>query len=360
MSRRQGTASLVASPVLVGAVTVLVSIIAVFIAYNANAGLPFVPTYDLKAQFPTGNKLVKGNEVRVGGFRVGVVDDIEPATAKNGKAIAEVSMSLDKTVEPLAEDTRLKIRPRSALGLKYVEITPGKADTTYRSGGTVPLAQATEQLEFEDIFSTFDPETRRNSQAALEGFGNAFSGRGNSLNSTIVALNPLFASLTPVMQNLSDPETQLDQFFRQIGRASAQVAPVASVQTDLFRNMATTFEAFSRDADALRDTISKSPPTIDTAIRSFQVQRPFLTDFTDLSQRLRPAVNELPRSLPAINRAFAVGTRVLPRTVALNQRLAGVFGQLEELFENPNTLLAIRDLRTTVSVTQPLIEFVAP
>ncbi len=49
MTRRRGTASLVASPVLIGAVTVLISIIAVFIAYNANQGLPFVPTYDLKA-----------------------------------------------------------------------------------------------------------------------------------------------------------------------------------------------------------------------------------------------------------------------------------------------------------------------
>ncbi len=37
MSRRRGTASIVASPVLVGAVTVLIAIIAVFIAYNANA-----------------------------------------------------------------------------------------------------------------------------------------------------------------------------------------------------------------------------------------------------------------------------------------------------------------------------------
>ena len=53
MTRRRGTASLVASPVLVGAVTVLISIIAVFIAYNANKGLPFVPTYDLKAQLPS-------------------------------------------------------------------------------------------------------------------------------------------------------------------------------------------------------------------------------------------------------------------------------------------------------------------
>ena len=91
MSRRRGTASLVASPVLVGAVTVLVSVIAVFIAYNANAGLPFVPTYDLKAQLPTGNKLVKGNEVRVGGFRVGVVDDIKPTTV-DGRAVAEIAM----------------------------------------------------------------------------------------------------------------------------------------------------------------------------------------------------------------------------------------------------------------------------
>ena len=58
MTRRSGTASLVASPVLVGAVTVLVAIIAVFIAYNANAGLPFVPTYDVKAELPDRKSVV--------------------------------------------------------------------------------------------------------------------------------------------------------------------------------------------------------------------------------------------------------------------------------------------------------------
>ena len=54
----------------------LIVIVAVFLAYNANKGLPFVPTYDLKAELPGGAKLVTGNEVRVGGFRVGVVDKI--------------------------------------------------------------------------------------------------------------------------------------------------------------------------------------------------------------------------------------------------------------------------------------------
>src|SRR5205085_1437053 len=118
---RGSTASIVASPVLVGAVTILVVIVGVFLAYNANNGLPFVPSYDLKAQLPSGQKLVKGNDVRVGGFRVGVVNDLKPGY-KDGKAIAIVSMKLEKTVQPLAKDTAIAVRPRSSLGLKYVQI----------------------------------------------------------------------------------------------------------------------------------------------------------------------------------------------------------------------------------------------
>ena len=363
MTRRRGTASLVASPVLVGAVTVLVSIIAVFIAYNANAGLPFVPTYDVKAELPTGNKLVKGNEIRVGGFRVGVVDELTPKVVQEDgerKSVAVIAMKLDKTVEPLATDTTIKVRPRSALGLKYVELIPGDGRSTYTAGDTMPLRNASEGLELEDVFSTLDEDTRDNSRASLEGFGDAFAARGSSLNTAIQALNPFFKSLQPVMTSLADPDTELDQFFLQLGRASAQVAPVARVQADLFSNMATTFAAISSDPRALQATIEKSPPTIDAAISSFRVQRPFLADFADLSRRLRPAVNQLPRSLPAVNRAFRVGIPILPRTVDFNGRLRRALVELEDLFENPNTLLTIRDLRTTLSVTRPALEFIAP
>jgi ABC-type transporter Mla subunit MlaD len=73
---REGRRQLAASPVLIGAATVLVAIVAVFISYNANQGLPFVPTYKLDVEVPNAAKLVKGNEVRAGGFRVGVVDGI--------------------------------------------------------------------------------------------------------------------------------------------------------------------------------------------------------------------------------------------------------------------------------------------
>ncbi|HEY3193320.1 MAG TPA: MCE family protein, partial [Solirubrobacterales bacterium] len=61
--------SLAASPTLVGAVTVLVVVVAVFLAYQANNGLPFVPTYKVSAELPNADSLVPGNEVRIGGQR---------------------------------------------------------------------------------------------------------------------------------------------------------------------------------------------------------------------------------------------------------------------------------------------------
>lgn len=74
---RSNRASLAANPVLVGAVTTLIVVVAVFLSYNANKGLPFVPTYDLNVVVPGAAELVVGNDVRIGGSRVGLVKAIE-------------------------------------------------------------------------------------------------------------------------------------------------------------------------------------------------------------------------------------------------------------------------------------------
>jgi virulence factor Mce-like protein len=358
MSRRP-QASIVASPVLIGAVTLLVTIVAVFLAYNANTGLPFVPTYDVNAELPSGAKLVKGNEVRVGGFRVGLVQDIRPAEV-DGKSVALMKLKLDKVIEPLPVDTKVRVRPRSALGLRYVQIEPGRSEDTLAAGDTIKLANSSESLDLDDIYAVFQGKTRNHTRAATTGFGDAFAGRGPSLNEAIESLNPFFQHLTPVMRELSDPATDLDQFFKSLGRASAEAAPVAKAQAAVFTHMADTFEAIVRDPAALQATIEKSPPTIDVSVESFRVQRPFLNDFADLSARLRPAARELPRSLPALNAAFKVGTPILPKTVELNANLRSAFEELEDLFQSPGTLLALKDIRTALASGKPALSFIAP
>ena len=358
---RRGAASVVANPVLVGAVTLLVVIVAVWLAYNANQGLPFVPTYNVSAELPGGANLVAANEVRVGGFRVGIVDRIRSKVdPQTNRAIAVIDMKLDQKIAPLPEDTHILVRPRSALGLKYVELTLGRSPRGYKAGDTIPLRNATQPIEIDEFFSTYNDETRSNQRRVLFGYGTALAGRGTSINLSIQALVPFLTHLEPVFRNLSDPRTRLNQFFRQAGRVSAQIAPVAPTYARLFGNMATTFEALGRSPESLQQTIERSPPTLEAGIRSLPVQRPFLEDSRRLFIELEPAAAEFERSLPAVSRALEVGAPVQLRVPALYRRTEGVFRALVDLAENPNTLLGLRDLRTTLRVAAPLVTFVAP
>src|ERR1044072_5845198 len=175
MNNRNPNGSLAGSPVLVGALTVLIGIVSVFLAYNANNGLPFVSTYELTAQVPNAEDLFENTGSRVGGTRVGVVDTVEsvqrPADegrdagltgdqVKEDITVARLHMKLNEDLGPVPTDSTIIVRPRSSLGLKYIEITPGKSKETFPSGDTMPLTAAQpEPVELDDFFNMWDSET---------------------------------------------------------------------------------------------------------------------------------------------------------------------------------------------------------
>jgi virulence factor Mce-like protein len=362
MSRRRGAASMAGSPVLVGALTVLVVIVAVFLSYNANKGLPFVPTYDLNADLPNASQLVAGNEVRVGGFRVGVVDTITPKRRANGSTYATIHMKLQTDVKPLPVNSKLIVRSRSALGLKYVEITPGDSSRGFREGDTIPLANATpEPVEIDQVLNTFDLRTRIGIRKTLTGFGNGLAGRGRDLNAAIALAPPLLANLQPVAENLADPRTRLVRFFPALERAARIVAPVAEVQAALFENLDTTFTALSQVARPfIQETITKSPPTLAQATHDLPIQRAFLVNATGLSADLRPGVSVLPSTLPTLADALEIGTVTLAKTPALNARLADTFVALENFASDPQVPLGIARLNDTVKSLGPTLAFLTP
>jgi virulence factor Mce-like protein len=348
---------------MVGAITTLIIIVAVFLAYNANSGLPFVPTYRVSAEICDAGRLGPNNEVRIGGNRVGVVESIDtvPAPPNSGcqaadgssaSTVAKLNLKLDKSAEPIPADSTIRVRYRSAFGLKYLEVSRGTSPTGLAAAETLPLSQSQEQVEFDDVYNTFDTATRENSRRVLQGFGDAFAARGASLNQAIGALNPLFANLRPVSEALADPTTQLVRFFPELADAARIVAPVAVDNAEQFTNGAIAFGAISSDPQALRDTISNGPPTLEAGIRSLPVQRPFLADLAAFSRLLRPGVAELRRALPDLNQAVLLGSRVLPRTVRMNSDLEDVMTRLNELVADPSTLVSLTRLGDTFNLVQ--------
>jgi virulence factor Mce-like protein len=362
MMRRRGTPSIAANPVLIGAATTLVVLVAVFLAYNANSGLPFVPTYDVSVQVPSAAQLVVGNDVRIGGARVGVVSGIDPVTHRDGSVTAKLSLKLESSVRPLPRDSTVLVRPRSALGLKYVEITKGRSRSGWAAGDMLPLSAAKPHpVELDEFLNTFDDRTRRASQQNLTEFGNALAGRGQDINVAIESFNPLVRDLVPVMRNLSARPTQLGRFFRSLGRTAAITAPAAQTQGALFDNLDTTFSALASVARPyIQDSITGAPPALDAATRDFPQQRPFLANTAALFRELRPGVHALRGAAPTLASALEVGTHTLRRSVELNSRLKPTFAALQRFAQDPLVALGVKDLDSTTQILNPTIAHLAP
>ena len=144
--RRSPVQSLAASPTMVGAVTTLIVIVAVFLAYNANNGLPFVPVYRVSVAVPTPRAWSR--TTRCGSAATGSGSwsrsspsrsrsrrrhDAAPAARRGHRGdatdtccvAAKLNLKLDKTASPLPEDSIFRVRYRSSFGLKYLEIIRG-------------------------------------------------------------------------------------------------------------------------------------------------------------------------------------------------------------------------------------------
>ena len=333
-----GGGGIAGNPVLIGAATVLVVIVAVFLSYNANQGLPFVPTYQLKAQTPSAANLVRGNEVRIGGTRVGSVDTITAERREDGTSIAVLGLKLERSVSPLPKDSTVLIRPRSALGLKYVELTRGTSEEGFEDGDTIPLAPGDAGAGRVRRVREHVRRGHARRLADQPAAASATRSRAAARASTRRSARSGRCCATPSRC------CRTSRARRRTCRASSASWPTPRGSSRppprRRRSCSSTSTARSRalrevSRPYIQESISEGPETLDAAIRGFPVQRPFLANTEGLFRELRPGVRALRGAAPDLADALEIGTPTLRRTPALNRRLASLLQELERFAAGP-------------------------
>jgi ABC-type transporter Mla subunit MlaD len=360
-SRRRDEPSAAGNPILIGALTVLVTVVAVALAYNATNGLPFVPTYNLKVEAADGSELTHGADAYLGGALVGTVTSVTPTRVAGGKPIALINLRLYESIKPLPVNSTFTVRLKGTIGLKYLEILRGNASRGFPNDSTVPLGQEHSETDFDQVLSMFNAPTRLGVARSTVGFGQALAGRGGDINDAIGAFVPLVRDLEPVMTNLASDKTDLAGFFRGLESYSGALVPVAQTNATLLGNLETTFRAISSVAvPYFQETISLTPPFFASTISGSPVIRPFLTDTAALFKDLRPGALTLPQSAPQLAAAFAAGTRNLPGTAALDRRTVTLAQKLASYSADPAAQGGLDRLTLTLSKLGPPLAFITP
>ena len=343
----------------IGLVAIVALIIFVYVSYTANNGLPFAPAYTIRADVGNADLLIKTDEVRIAGIRVGQVSGVT-ARVRRGVPYAQLTLALSPSAGPLPVDTRVQILSASILGATYVDLAPGTSRRRVPNGGTLPLHDATSTVQLTDLLDIFNHATAQNIQDGLSHLGDSVAGQGDALNTTFGSLAALLPPVSRVSQTLAAPATGLAQFLRGYEAFVAAIAPVSSRLASLVSGAATTFGALANVRPALAATIEAFPPAETALTDALNGLDPSLNTLANVAAGLRAAGRLLPGALTVINTTLQAGVRPADELPTFAGHLTASLRSLNTLSRAPSTGGAVRKLTDTLTSAATTLNVLTP
>ena len=307
--RRKGMSTFTA-----GAVGIVLIILFSYLAYTKFAN-PFASKYTIHAVFANANGLQADSLVRIAGVNVGTVTSVstEPGCKSAAKDFsqcqaAEVTMTVQDQGLPIHDNATFAIRPRIFLeGNFFVDINPGTPSAPVAGNGhTFPIGQGVEPVQFDQVLTSLQSDTRRNLQTLLQQYGKAVKKSGASFNSSIQYWLPAYEYSSIVAHDaLGIQPHDLSNYIAAQGSVAAALSTHPQNLENLVTDFNRTANAFATQQRALQDTIIQLPKTLHAAIPAFNALNNAFPPLRVLARTLVPGVRStgptVDASLPFIS-----------------------------------------------------------
>ncbi|MBA3780692.1 MAG: MCE family protein [Nocardioides sp.] len=212
---------------------ILVTTVATGVLVVVIGNVSFADSLEFKAEFTDATGVVKGDDVRIAGVKVGVVKDVEIVD----RTRALVTFKVEKDTSITAA-TNAAIRYRNLVGQRYIALRQEVGETTrLKQGATIPVSKTSPALDLTVLFNGFKPLFQALSPSDLNKLSyevvQVFQGEGGTLEgllqhtasvtSTLAdrdeVISALIDNLNEVLDHLGDRDKQLSQLivsFRQL------------------------------------------------------------------------------------------------------------------------------------------------
>lgn len=255
-------------------------------------GIPGRAYYEIDVAFKDADNISIHSQVRMGGRLVGQV--LHPRV-EDGQAV--VTLQLTPDVAPLTSDTRVTVKPRSAIGVRFVEIDPGTRGVPLRGGDRIPASQTASTRPLDEALSTLDARTRAHAQVLLRELGDSVAGRGEGLNDAVAAGGPFLRDLSAVTGAIADRTGASARLVRGADTLAGALDPVRADLAAGLRPSAAVARAFADERDALHATLEAAPPALGTISSQLRGTRSLVAEVSRFARRALPALEAAPPAL---------------------------------------------------------------
>ncbi len=248
---------------------------------------PFSSEYTVHAVFSNASGVKPESPVRIAGVNVGKVEKVGPVagcklggslqkqastSGSQGCTAADVTMTISGQGLPIHKDATFAIRPRIFLeGNFFVDVSPGTPEAPVApSGYTFPVQQGTEPVQFDQVLTSLQSNTRQNLQTLLRQFGTAVKKGGPAYNASIKYWLPAYEYSAVVSHDALGLQTHdLSNWIAEQGEVSGAIDTHPKNLQNLITNFNITAHSFAVQNVALSNAVAELPKTLGAAIPAF-------------------------------------------------------------------------------------------
>ena len=258
--------------------------------------ITFSGSKEYKAEFVDATGVVKGDDIRIAGVKVGSVSDVE--VIDRTRALVTFDVENDAAVTGA---TNAEIRFRNLVGQRYITLTRGIGDTEQLpEGSTIPVEKTSPALDLTVLFNGFKPLFQALSPADLNKLSfeviQVFQGEGGTLEGLLDHTASVTQTLASRDQVIGDLIDNLNEVLAHLGS-----------RDDQLNRLITTFRTFvgglKDDRQAILGSLDQiSTLSVETADLVDGIREPFVEDV----KQLRAVAENLDRNKSELDRALQV------------------------------------------------------
>jgi phospholipid/cholesterol/gamma-HCH transport system substrate-binding protein len=305
---------------VLGAIAVTSYIFAHQPAFSGVLGVFGKSYYPVKAEFGSGTAVTagQGQTIDIAGVQVGQVGGV---TLQNGRAV--VTMNIYKQYAPIYKDATVLLRPRTPLKDMYLALDPGtKGAGAVPPGGMLGAGATNPDVNFSDILSSLDTDTRDYLLLLLGGGAQAFRDNGSRgavpSPAAVADLRGVFKRFAPLNRDtraftrlLATRRQSIRSSIHGLQAVATSLGGVEGQLTSLINSSNTNFAAISSQSTNLQTALTLLPGTLQQSAVTFGKLKSFAVQSGAAAARLLPFAHALAPALVASRPLFHDTTPVI-------------------------------------------------
>jgi phospholipid/cholesterol/gamma-HCH transport system substrate-binding protein len=275
--------------------------------------ISFGASKEYNAVFSEATGVVKGDEIRVAGVKVGTVSGVEIVDRTD----AVVKFTVEEDTE-LTESTFATIRYRNLVGQRYIALTEGEGGgtTTLKEGATIPMERTSPALDLTVLFNGFKPlfaaMTPEDVNKLAFELIKVFQGEGGTLEGLLDSTASVTNTLASRDQLIGDLIANLNQTLKTVGDRDQELSELIIQMRNFIGGLSQDREAILGSLDSISDLAVETSQLV-TGIRpgltkDIKELRKLAGNINENRTELDRALNVLPIKLEKVGRTAIYGS----------------------------------------------------